>query len=293
MSFKALNYWVLGGFDGNTGPYKAIKAVAKFGLDGLEITVGDCIPIDIGEAECKKILQAAKAAGIALRTLASGFYWGCSPGSPDAAERAKAVEFTEKYIQIAAWLEAETVLVVPAAVDVDWDPSRPVVSYQDAWNYSIESLKKILPLAEKLGVNIALENVWNKFLLSPMEFKTYVDQFNSERLGVYFDTGNALVFGYPEHWIEILQHRIKAIHIKNFVRSDSGGGLHGFGDDLMTGDIDFDKVKAAISKYVPDVPLSAEMIPFSRLPDMLLPDMKLAEDTAKKLLALFQSDSVR
>ena len=287
MSYKAINYWVLGGFDNAVGPYKAIERAAEYGVDGLEMTVGDCLPIDIDQAECDKIKQAAADAGVGLKTLATGFYWGCSLGSPDADERAKAVEFTEKYLQVASWLNIETILVVPAAVDVDWDPSRPVVSYKDAWNYSVESLKKVLPLAEELGVNIALENVWNKFLLSPMEFKMYVDQFNSGRIGVYFDTGNVLVNGYPEHWIEILKDRIKAIHVKNFVRSDSAGGLHGFGDDLMQGDIDFDKVKAAISEFVPNVPLTAEMIPFSRLPDLVLPDLDLAKDTAGKLMKIF------
>ncbi|MEN8255315.1 MAG: sugar phosphate isomerase/epimerase family protein [Verrucomicrobiota bacterium] len=282
--YKAINYWVLGGFDGEKGPYAAIEDAAKWGL-GLEITFGDCIPADVTEEECGKIKAAAEKAGVGLKTMATGFYWGCSLGSPDEAERAQAVEFTKKYLQAAAWLGAETILVVPAAVDVAWDPSRPVVPYKQAWDLSVESLKEILPLAEELGVNIALENVWNKFLLSPMEMKMYVDQFGSDRIGVYFDTGNCMVAGYPEHWIEILGSRIKAVHLKNFKRDDAGGLLHGFGDDLMAGDIDFAAVKAALEAHIPDVPVTAEMIPFCRLPDLILPDAALAEDTAKKLLA--------
>lgn len=283
--YKAINYWVLGGFDGNKGPYAAIEDAKKWGLDGVELTVGDCIPADISEAECARIKAFAAEAGIGLRTLATGFYWGCSLGSPAQTERLRAVEFTERYLRMASWLGAETVLVVPGAVDVAWDPSRPVVPYQQVWDFSVQSLKEVLPLAEKLGINIGIENVWNKFLTAPMEMKMYVEQFGSERLGVYFDTGNCMISGYAEQWIEILGRRIKAVHLKNFKREDCGGVLHGFGADLLSGDLDFAALKAALAKYLPGAPVTAEMIPFCRLPDLLLPDAALAEETAKKLLA--------
>jgi hexulose-6-phosphate isomerase len=283
--YKAINYWVLGGFDGKRGPYAAIQDAATWGLDGVELTVGDCIPVDITEAECKAIKAAAAKAKVGLKTLASGFYWGCSLGSPDDVERNAAIAFTKRYIQIASWLGVKTILVVPGAVDVAWDPSRPVVPYQQVWDLSVKSLKKVLPLAEKAGVTIAIENVWNKFLISPIEMKLYVDQFKSKRIGVYFDTGNCMIAGYAEHWIEILGTRIKAVHLKNFKREDGGGVLHGFGDDLMSGDLNMAAVKAALEKHVPKVPVTAEMIPFCRLPDLVLPDLALAADTAKKLLA--------
>jgi L-ribulose-5-phosphate 3-epimerase len=176
---------------------------------------------------------------------------------------------------------------VPGAVDVAWDPSRPVVPYQQVWDLSVQSLKQVLPLAEDAGINIAIENVWNKFLTMPMEMQVYVDQFGSDRLGVYFDTGNCMIAGYPEHWIELLGPRIKAVHAKNFQREDCGGLLHGFGDDLLSGDLDFAAVKTALERHVPDVPVTAEMIPFCRLPDLVLPDPELAADTAAKLRRVF------
>ncbi|MBF0244163.1 MAG: sugar phosphate isomerase/epimerase [Planctomycetes bacterium] len=287
--YKAINYWVLGGFDGKKGPYSAIEDAAAWGL-GLEMTVGDCLAQDITKAECQKIKEAAKKAGVGLRTLATGFYWGCSLGSPDAEERQKAVAFTKAYLKIASWLGAETVLVVPGAVDVAWDPSRPVLPYQQVWDLSSQSLKKLLPLAEDAGVNIALENVWNKFLISPIETKVYIDQFSSGRIGSYFDTGNCMISGYAEHWIEILGSHIKAVHLKNFKREDAGGLLHGFGDDLMKGDLDFAAVGAALNKHAPGVPVTAEMIPFCRLPDLVLPDKALADDTARKLLKIWPTN---
>ncbi|WFB37075.1 sugar phosphate isomerase/epimerase [Kiritimatiellota bacterium B12222] len=286
--YTAINYWVLGGFDGNKGPDAAIKDAASWGMDGVELTVGDCLPIDITQEECKRIRKLADEAGIGLRTLATGFYWGCSLGSPDEAERKQALAFTRSYLQIAAWIGVESILVVPGAVDVAWEPDRPVVPYQQVWDCATASLKELLPLAESLHINIALENVWNKFLLSPIEMKIFVDQFESDHLGVYFDTGNCLVNAYPEHWLDVLGPRVKAVHVKNYSREMAGGTLSGFGDDLLQGDLDLEALLAAIKRNGLEAhPFTAEMIPFSRLPEMVLPDPLLAQDTAEKLKHLF------
>jgi len=286
--YKAINYWVLGGFEGEKTPYQAIDDAAGFGLDGVELTFGDCIRTDISQEECVKIRSYAEKKNIGLETMAAGFYWGCSLGSDNAEERREAVDFTLKYIETASRLGIEKILVVPGAVDVAWDESRPVNSYQDVWNYSTESLKQVLDSAEKNNVTICLENVWNKFLLSPMEFMYYLDQFKSDFIGVYFDVGNAVLNGYAQHWIEILKDRIKAIHFKNFKREDCGGTLHGFGDKLLEGDVDYPAVIRELERIGYSGPITAEMIPFSRLPDLILPDMKLAADTAESLIRLLK-----
>ena len=181
--YKALNYWVFGGFDAQKTPYEFIDFAAEKGLDGVEFTVGDVLPVDITEEECKKIAAYAAEKKIGLRTMATGFYWGCSLSTPDEAERTQAVEFTKKYIRIANWLGVETILVIPGDTRVPWDESRPVVSYKDVWAYSKRSIDEVTPLAEELNVNLALENVWNRFLFSPMEWKLYLDQFASEKSG--------------------------------------------------------------------------------------------------------------
>ena len=288
MSFyKAINYWVLGGFAGEKSALDAIKDAKEMGL-GLELTFGDCLKPDITRAECEDIAAAARKQGVGLRTLATGAYWGSSLGAADEKERAAAIKFTEKYLQAAAWLGAEGVLVVPGAVQVAWDPSRPVVPYQTVWEKSAASLRGLLPLAESLRVDICLENVWNKFLLSPIEFKLYVDQFASSRLGVYLDVGNMLLNGFPEHWVETLGKRVKAVHAKNFKGSDCAGGLHGFGDDLLEGDVNFPAVTAALLATGFAGPVTVEMIPFCRLPDLVLPDMALARKVAGQLKGLFR-----
>ncbi len=287
MYYKAINYWVLGGFEGKKEPWKAIDDAKDMELDGLELTFGDALGENISQPECYEIKEYAKSKKIGLRTLASGFYWGCSLGSPDIDEREKAMAFTEKYMKTAASLDIETILIVPGAVDVAWDSSRPVISYQEVWDNASQSIKKIIPLAEELKLNIGIENVWNKFLLSPMEMKIFIEQFHSSYIGVYFDLGNVLLNGYPEHWIQILGTHVKAVHVKNFSRNDCGGVLHGFGDSLKVGDLNFQKIKESLAAIHYKGPLTVEMIPFSRLPDLVLPDMELARKVAKELIELF------
>ncbi len=284
--YKALNYWVYGGFSGEKSPYEFIDYAVEKGLDGVELTVGDALALEISAGECAKIAAYAEQRKIGLRTLATGRYWGLSLGSPDAAEREEAKKFTRRYLEIANAIGAGTVLVVPGATRVAWEPSIPIVPYRTVWENSIQSLHELLPTAEKLGVVIALENVWNRFLMSPMEWKFYLDNFPVERVGIYFDVGNCCIYGRPEDYPEILGARIKAVHLKNFIETDCAGGLHGFGDDLTAGEVDFGKLFAALDRIGYQGPFTVEMIPFSRLPDLVLPDAALADATVAKLLAL-------
>lgn len=285
--YKALNYWVFGGFTGEKSAYEFIDFAKANKLDGVELTVGDCLSPEITEDECRKIAAYAAEKGIGIRTLASGFFWGYSLSADDEAERKQAVDFGKKYLQIANWIGAETILVIPGAARVAWEPDRPVVSYKNAWINATASIGELLPVAEKLNVNIALENVWNRFLLSPMEWKFFLGQFDSGKIGIYFDIANCCIYGRPQDYVEILGKKyIKAIHVKNFTETDCAGGLHGFGDDILTGEVDFDALKEALEAIGYTGPLTAEMIPFSRLPDMVLPDEALAKVTVEKLLSV-------
>ncbi len=284
--YKALNYWVFGGFEGVRTPFEMIDFGAETGLDGVELTVGDALKRGITEKECREIRQYADSRKIGLRTLATGFYWTTSLASACGKERAEAIEFTKEYLHIASWIGAETILVIPGATRVAWDESRPVMSYREVWENSALSLREVLPLAEKLQVNIALENVWNRFLLSPMEWKMYLDQFRHPRLGMYLDAGNCCYIGRAQDYVEILSGRVKALHLKNFTETDCCGGLHGFGDDLLSGHVDFRALFEALGKINYQGPVTVEMIPFSRLPDLVLPDEALARDSVRKLLSL-------
>jgi L-ribulose-5-phosphate 3-epimerase len=279
-----INYWTIGGFEGEKWPTVALEEAKAMGYEGVELCfgAGELAP-GVTEAQCNEIASVADALGMKIDSLASGNYWQQSFTHPDADVREEAVAFTKEYLQVAKWLGAGVVLVVPGAVAVPWDDAQPVVPYADAWERATAGIKACVATAEELGVTIAVENVWNWFLADPVATREFVDQFKSERVGVYFDVGNCLVNGYPEHWIAMLGERVKAVHFKNFSRSDCGGGIHGFGDDLLKGDVNWPAVVAALEGVKYSGPITAEMIPFSRLPDLVLPDMDLARDTAGKM----------
>ena len=279
-----INYWTIGGFEGEKPVAQALKEAGAMGYDGLEpgFGAGELAP-GVTRAKCMEIRKSARDLGMKIDSMASGVYWGQSLSDPRASVRNKAVAFTKEYLQVASWLGAKVVLVVPGAVAVPWDASQPVVPYAAAWKNSTASIRRCLPTAKKLGVTIAVENVWNWFLTDPIAMKTFVDQFKTARVGVYFDVGNCQINGFAEHWIEILGRRIKAVHFKNFSRDDCGGTLHGFGDDLLSGDVNWPAVVKALKKIKYTGPITSEMIPFSRLPNLLLPDMKLSRSTAGKM----------
>ena len=284
--YIALNAWVYSGFAGEKSPREFIDWAAEKGLDGVELTVGDCLPLETSEQEAKDIAAYAKAKGVGLRSLATGAGWGQWLCADDPAERAAAQDFVKKYLQLAAWLGAETVLVVPGATRVAWDPSHAEVSYKNAWANATESIRALVPVAEKLGVNIGLENVWNRFLLSPMEWKLFLDQFNSSRVGIYFDVANCCYIARPEDYPEILGAYIKGVHLKNFEETDSAGGLHGFGENILKGAVDFKKLFAALAAINYAGPFAVEMIPFSRLPGNTVPDVALAEQMVRQIAEL-------
>jgi hexulose-6-phosphate isomerase len=286
MNYIALNGWIYCGFGGEKKPREFIDWAAEKKLDGVELTVGDCLPVDTTEAEAAALAAYAKEKGVALRTLACGAGWGKWLCADDPAERAEAVEFTKKYLRLAKWLGAETVLTVPGATRVAWDASHAEVSYKNAWENATASIRELAPVAESLGVNLALENVWNRFLMSPMEWKLFLDQFESKRVGLYFDVGNCCLNTNPADWPEILGDRIKAVHLKNFAETDCAGGLHGFGDDLFNGVVDFKRLFAAFAKIGYAGPFTVEMIPFSRLPDLVMPDPVLADKMAGQIKEL-------
>lgn len=284
--YIALNSWTYCGFAGEKKAREFVDWAAEQGLDGVELTVGDCLPIETTEQEAKDLTAYAKAKGVGIRSLATGAGWGQWLCADDAAERAAAQDFVKKYLQLAAWIGAETVLVVPGATRVAWDASHAEVSYKNAWENATESIRALVPVAEKLGVNLALENVWNRFLLSPMEWKLFLDQFNSKRVGIYFDVANCCYIARPEDFPEILGDYIKGVHLKNFEETDCAGGLHGFGDDILKGAVDFKKVFAALDKISYKGPLTVEMIPFSRLPNMVIPDAELAAKMVRQIADL-------
>lgn len=284
--YKALNYWVFGGFEGAKTPYEFIDFAAEQGLDGIELIFGDIILPEISDAECVKIREYAKAKNVGLRTMASGAGWGQPISAEDEAEAAAAFEFNKRYLEVAALLGAETVLIVPGATK-GLAPDAPVRTYKSVWDRSVAALKKLAPIAEKLNVNIGVENVWNRFLLSPMEWKYFLAEIDSPNVGIYLDVANTQYQLPAEDYVEILGSSVKAVHIKNYKKSGDWGSVLDFGENILDGDVNFKNIIAALNKVGYKGAFTAEMIPFSRGENLNIPDYDLSVKTVKAMKEIF------
>jgi len=257
----AANYWMLeGGLEGEKPVVEAIEDAKAMGYEAIELCIAGqgVLTEKTSRAECEAIRDRADEIGMDLVALASGESWTSAPSASDPEVRKRIVEFTKKALQVARWLGVDAYLFIPGAVDVFFLPEGEVVPYDVCYERAQEAVGQILPVAEETGVHLALENVWNKFLLSPLEFRDFIDSFDSPWVGAYFDVGNVLLTGYPEQWIHLLGTRIKRVHIKDFKLSI--GTIDGF-VDLTEGDVDFDAVKNALAEIGYDGYVTAEMIP--------------------------------
>lgn len=276
----ALNGWMVCGFQGEVKIASILKQVKDMGWDGIELCygAGELSPTTKDE-ELKAIRSLIESEGLEVPSLASGFYWGSSLGSPDPDERSKAIEFTKNYIRTASILGAKAVLVLPGTVDVCFDPSRPTVPAKEVWKWAQDSINHLIPTAQQNEVIIALENVWSKFLTGPFEFAEFIDTFQSPWVKAYFDAGNCLINGYPEHWAEILGERIACVHVKNFKRNNGGGTLNDFTSRLLDGSMNWERLLQTLKHIGYDNYLTAEVI----VSEKGMPDMELSRKVAHEL----------
>ena len=236
-------------------------ALAKdAGFDGVEVALDEAgeLSLTSTEREIAAIRRAASDRGIELYSVACGLYWQYWLTADDKNEREKAKDIVKRQLAAAAALGADTILVVPGSVSAEFADPNKVVSYKNAYERSMEAFCELRSDAEGYGVSIGIENVWNKFLTSPIEMRDFIDKIGSPFVGSYFDVGNVLFNGYPEHWIEILGERIKKVHFKDYRKA--AGGLHGF-VDLLAGDVDYPAVMRSLADVGYDGWVSAEMIP--------------------------------
>jgi len=209
--------------------FKAVKAA---GFDGVE-------PMShMSQAE---VLDAFHATGLAAASVCCETHWKNPLSDPSSEVRATGVRGLEQALRDAKAYGATSVLLVPAVVNKQ-------VSYKEAYTRSQAEIRKVLPVAQELGVKIAVENVWNHFLMSPLEAARYIDEFESSAIGWHFDVGNVITFGWPEQWIRILGKRIQKLHIKEFSRAmqDKTGAYSGFEVKFLEGDNDWPAVMKAL-----------------------------------------------
>ena len=232
----------------------------KAGFEGVEVALDEVgeVSLQSTEKDLLSVKHQAEDSGIELYSIASGLYWSYWLNDDDEAVRKKAKDVVKKHLEAARILGCESILVIPGTVNAEFVAPGKVVDYATTYERSLEAITELKEYAEKYKVEIALENVWNKFLVSPMEMRDFIDKVDSKYVGSYFDVGNVLFNGSPEQWIKILGKRIKKVHFKDY--RVAAGGLHGF-VDLLAGDVNYPEVMKALQGIGYDGWVSAEMIP--------------------------------
>jgi len=211
------------------------KMIKDIGFDGIEFNS----PLDVSIDE---LLKVKEKTGLELPSTVNKDHWTKPLSHPDKEIRQACIDSVTKSLEDTKALGGDTVLVVPGVVN-------ETVSYEQAYNTALDSIRMLIPAVEKTGVKIGLENVWNNFLLSPVEAKRFVDDINHPLIGWYFDIGNVLRYGWPEQWIATLKHRIFKLHLKEFSREimNTKGLREGFNVDLMQGDNNWPVVMKAVA----------------------------------------------
>lgn len=268
----AVNQWC---FPEGTPLLRVFQTSRDAGLNGVELNLYE--PGSVGLtmestlAEARAVREQANSHGLELKSLSTGLLWGAPLSSPDAEVRGRGKDIVRKQLQLASEMEMDAVLVVPGSVTNE-------VSYEDCYSRSQQELAELEKDARRLGVRIAIENVWNRFLLSPLDMARYVDELQSDAFGVYFDVGNVLQFGFPQQWIRYLGERIVKVHVKDFSRAV--GNITGF-VPLLAGDVDWSEVRGALDDIDYTDYLTAELSPYAVHPEQLI------HDTARHLSLIF------
>jgi L-ribulose-5-phosphate 3-epimerase len=256
---KSISHWA---FSGGLPIRQCLQQAKDAGFEGFEATLneGGDLTLSTSEADARRVAEAAAEVGIEIASVATGLLWRHPLTSDDPGEVRQGMAIVRKAIELAVWLGTDAILVVPGAVTAD-------VPYDVAVKRAQEALAELAPEAKAAKVCLGVENVWNKMLLSPLEMRAFVDALDSPWVRVYFDVGNVLVSGFPQHWIRILGERIVRVHVKDF--HTAIGNITGF-TTLLAGDVDWPAVVAALREVGYDSYLTAELSAYRHHPEQLL-----------------------
>lgn len=212
-----------------TDKFKAIKAA---GFQGVE---------PMSHMDQEEVLRARDAAGLELPSVCCGTHWAKPVTHPSAEVRAASIEGLKQSLRDGKRYGSSSVLFVAGVVN-------PEIPYADALERAQKELVPVVDFAADQGVVIAIENVWNNFMLSPVEAAQFVDSFKSPWVGWHFDVGNVINYGWPEQWIRTLGPRIKKLHIKEYSRAkaDKQGKWAGFDVEFLKGDNNWPAVMKAL-----------------------------------------------
>ena len=239
------------------------------GYECLELVITDDgdITLDTPESKLLELKQQACDAGLELASICPMFgKWPKDLMTNDEDIRAASMDTVKRCLDVAKVFDIDTMLLTLGGL-------TPDLYYSEAYANSLQCMQKLARYAEELDVNMAIEYVWNKFLLSPMEFASFCDACGSPKVGFYFDPGNMTIFGYAEHWARICGKHIQKVHMKDHKRD----GLQW--PPLLEGDVDFPAVMAELRRFGYDDALISEV------PPEVAPLEKTAEDI-RKIMAM-------
>jgi len=246
---KSINLWAF--------PYpermtlrECMQLAKNAGFDGIELNYD--LDNDLSPRATAKDLHAirgmADKIGIAISGLCSFLFWPFPFSSNDAQKRGRGLELAGKMIQAAQDLGTENLLVVPGAVHIPWRTDHEPVPNDLCDRRARAAVTRLLPQAEKARVHLNIENIFfNGYLMTPGEMNAFVDSFQSKYVRVHFDTGNIMLFQFPEHWIAQLGTRIKNTHFKEFTKKGTDNSLESF-RPLLDGTTNWPAVMEGLDK---------------------------------------------
>ena len=253
---------------GNMSILEKFQMLKDIGFDGVEMDSPNNLNND-------EVIEASKKTGLEIPGVINSVHWKSPMSHPDEKVRAKCVEAMKTSLNDCKAYGGTTVLLVPGVVNNE-------VSYDDAYKRSQEEIRKLIPYAEETGIKIAIENVWNNFLISPIEAARYIDELDSKMVGWYFDVGNIVRYGWPEQWIRILDKRIMRIDAKEYSRKKQSeeGIWKGFEVELMEGDCNWPAVMEALDD-IGFIGWASAEVPGG--------DRERLEDVSKRMQKIFKS----
>lgn len=278
---KSICYWsFIEGSEETLPPKEAMVLAKNAGFEAIELLLGEgeFLNINTDKKTIMEYLEFSRKIGIKISSLSGPDFKEYNFCSQEIKKVNKAIEYVKSMLKIAKWMEVDTILIVPGYVSFPRNLDNPITSYDVAYKKSVDALVKLKKFSEDMKVNIGIENIWNNFLLSPLEMRNFIDEINSPYIGAYFDIGNVVLFGYPEQWIKILGSRIKRVHIKDFKRG-TPKLVDGF-CNLLDGSVNFPEVMKALKEIKYDSFLTAEMLPQS---EDLIKETSIAMDKIMKM----------
>ena len=254
------------------------------GFDGIEVTISEAsepaeplsargyLRIEHILDDVKEIAEASRETGLEVHSVRSGLLWKYPLNSPDPSVRGRAFRIVEKGLEAASYIGATSLLIVPAVVKED-------TPYEETYQLVLQAIKKLSRKAEEEGVYLCIENVENNFLLSPLEMRRFVDEVGSEMVGIYLDIGNILARcqSYPQHWIRILDRRIKKVHLKDYCERTKSITY------ILQGDVNWPEVIRSLKNIGYRDYLTAELQPYKLFPEKFF---KHLAEIIRELIAL-------